>query len=90
MFADLVRLINGRPSDDYERSFVREVRVTTRSPRDPKTERLILICWAIIVVKSFLVIWIFDRYHVPFNALWVIAPTVIFAALVTVVYMLRD
>jgi uncharacterized membrane protein YgcG len=90
MFADLVRLISRRPPVDYERGFVRKVRVSERAPRNKRVERVIAICWVIILVKSFAVLWLFDRYNVPVNALWVIAPTVVFAALCTVVYLLRD
>jgi len=90
MFADLVRLISRRHPSEYERSFVRDVRVTDKSPRNRRVERVIAICWVLIVLKSFAVIWLFDRYHVPVNPLWVIAPTFIFAALITAVYLLRD
>jgi uncharacterized membrane protein YgcG len=90
MFADLIRLINRRPPADYERGFVREVKVHQKAPRNRRVERLIAICWVLILLKSFAVVWLFDRYHVPVNPLWVIAPTVVFAALCTVVYMLRD
>jgi hypothetical protein len=90
MFADFVRLINRRSSTDYERGFVQSVSVREKPPRNRRLERLFAICWVIIVLKSFAVIWLFDHYHVPINALWVIAPTVIFAALCTVVYLLRD
>jgi hypothetical protein len=90
MFADLVRLISRRPPTDYERGFVESVTVTAKSPRNRRLERLFAICWVLIVIKSFAVIWLFDRYHVPVNPLWVIAPTVIFAALCTAVYLLRD
>jgi hypothetical protein len=51
---------------------------------------VIWICWAIIVLKCIAVVWLFGRYHVPVSSLWVIAPTVIFAALCTLVYLLRD
>jgi hypothetical protein len=90
MFADLVRLIHRRAPVDYERSFVRKVTVSDRAPRNRRVERFIAICWVLIVVKSFAVLWLFDRYHVPVNPLWVIAPTVVFAALCTAVYLLRD
>ena len=90
MFADLIRLINRRPPHDYERGFVREVNVSDKSPRNRRVERVLAICWVIIVVKSFAVVWLFDRYHIPVNPLWVIAPTFVFAALCTVVYLLRD
>jgi hypothetical protein len=90
MFADLVRLINRKPPSHYEASFVRSVKVSGRSPRNPRLERLFAVCWVIILIKSYLVIWLFDHYRVPINALWVIAPTIIFATLCTAVYLLRD
>ena len=90
MFADLVRLIHRRSSADYERSFVCKVTVSDRAPRNRRVERFIAVCWVLIAIKSFAVVWLFSRYHVPVNPLWVIAPTVIFAALCTAVYLLRD
>jgi hypothetical protein len=90
MFADLVRLINRRPSKDYEKGFVQSVKVTDRPKRNRRVERLIWICWAVIVLKSIAVEWLFAHYHVPVNALWVIVPTFIFAALCTAIYLLRD
>jgi hypothetical protein len=90
MFANLVRLISRRPPVDYDKGFVREVRVRGRAPRNLRVERTITICWAVIALKSVVVVWLFDRYHVPVNPLWVIAPTVVFAGLCTAVYLLRD
>jgi hypothetical protein len=90
MFANLVRLIHRRPPEDYERGFVRSVHVSEKSPRNRRVERLLGIGWIVIVLKSFAVVWLFDRYHVPVNPLWVIAPTIFFAALCTAVYLLRD
>ncbi len=90
MFADFVRLINRRPPVDYERGFVRGVSVSDRPPRNRRVERMFAICWGIILVKCVAVVWLFNHYHVPVSALWVITPTVIFAALCTLVYVLRD
>jgi len=90
MLADLVRLINRRDAGGYERSFVREVRVSARAPRNPRVERVIAVCWAVIIIKCVATVWLFDHYKVPISALWVVAPTVIFAALCTAVYFLRD
>jgi len=90
MFADFVRLINRRPPVDYERGFVRAVNVRQRAPRNRRVERVIAACWAIIALKCVAVVWLFGRYHVPVSSLWVIAPTVVFAALCTLVYLLRD
>ena len=91
MFANLLQLITGHPPDDFERAFVRDVRVRCRLPRDPRTEKLLLACWVLILAKSFLMIWLVDRYHVPINANWVIVPTVAFALVCTAAYFfLRD
>jgi hypothetical protein len=90
MLADFVRLINRRPSGDYERGFVRGVSVSRKVPRNLRVERVIAACWAVIALKSVIVVWLFARYHVPVSPLWVIAPTVAFAALCTLVYLLRD
>jgi hypothetical protein len=90
MFADLTRLISRRPPADYEGRFVRRVSVRGRSPRNTRVERFIVAGWIVIAAKSAAVLWIFDRYRVPVNPLWVIAPTVVFAGLCTLVYLLRD
>lgn len=90
MLADFVRLINRRPPFDYERGFIRGVSVSNRSPRNKSVERVIIICWAIIILKCLAVVWLFNRYHVPISPLWVIAPTVIFAAICTLIYLFRD
>lgn len=89
MFANLLQLISGRTPPAYERGFVREVRVTRRPVRNPRTEKLILAGWLLILAKSWLMIWLVARYHVPVNADWIIVPTVIFAAVCTAVYYWR-
>ena len=90
MFANFLQLITRRPPPDYERSFVQEVRVKQRSPRNPHIERLIVVCWLLIIAKSFLVVWLVDKYHLTFHPAWIIAPTVISALLCTAVYFWRD
>jgi hypothetical protein len=90
MFADLTRLISRRPPAEYEGRFVRAVSVRGRQPRNRRVERFILFCWALILLKSVAVVWLFHRYSVPVNPLWVIAPTFAFAGLCTLVYLLRD
>jgi hypothetical protein len=90
MFADLLRLINRRPPLDYERGFVRGVQVSGRSPRNRRTERVLVIGWSVIVVKTVAVFWAFARYHIPVNPLWVVVPTIVFATLCTAVYLLRN
>lgn len=56
-----------------------------------RVETLIYFCWGLIVIKCFVVVWLVNHYSMPFNPLWVIAPTVIFAFLATsLYYWLRD
>ena len=82
--------VSRRSPEQYEQGFVRSVSVRRKAPRNPSVERILKLGWAVIVVKSLAVVWLFDRYHVQVNALWVIAPTVVFACLCTAVYLLRD
>jgi hypothetical protein len=90
MFANLFHFPR-RPSPDYERGFVQEVRIAPAvRPRNRRIERLFILCWILIAIKSVVVIWAVHRYRIPFNPLWVIAPTVAFAALATFVYWKRD
>lgn len=86
MFANLIQLLTRRPPPNFEQTFVKEVHVTNKAPRNLKTERIILWGWVLILLKSFLMIWVVDHYHLTFNANWVIMPTVASAALCTFVY----
>ena len=90
MFSDFVRLISRRPPDEYEQGFVREVNVRQKAPRNARVERMLKLGWALIAVKSLAVVWLFERYHIQINALWIILPTVAFGCLCTLVYLLRD
>jgi hypothetical protein len=90
MFANLLQLITRRPPPDFERRFVQDVHVSRRSPRHARTERIILAGWILILAKSFLMIWVVDKYHLSFNANWVILPTVVSGLLCTAVYLWRD
>ena len=42
--------------------------------------------WLVIVLKCMVVWWAIPHYHVPVNPMWVIGPTVFFAAWVTVLW----
>ena len=89
MFANLFSLLSNKPGS-YERAFVEEIRTHRKTPRNKKVERMLLTCWVLILFKSWFVLWLFPHYHIPINPLWVIAPTVAFASLITAVYFLRD
>lgn len=90
MFANFLNLFSRRhPPEAYETEFVREVAVGGRPPRRRAVERLIWICWVLIALKCAAVVWCVRHYRIPFNPLWVVAPTLAFAALCTGVYYLR-
>jgi hypothetical protein len=90
MFANLLQLITGRPPPpEVERTaFVEEVRVTgpTRERLDPRTERFIFGCWVLIAVKHVAIIWVCERYPVPYHQLWINFPTWLLGLLATAVY----
>lgn len=91
MLANLLDLIAGRSTRrfDYETSFVRSVRVRARPPRNRRIELLIAVCWVLIAFKTVFVFWAVRRYRIPFSPLWVVVPTIIFAAFCTGVYVFR-
>lgn len=90
MFANLFQLISRKPPPDYARGFVEELRVGEKARRNPRVERLILVCWVLILLKAWLVNWLVHHYHLGFSPLWVTAPTVIAALLCTAVYYWWD
>jgi len=90
MFANLLHLFSRRMQPGDDRGFVQEVKVMQKPPRNRRLELLIWICWVLIGVKCFVVVWAVRHYHIPFSPLWVIVPTVCFAALCTAVYYWRS
>lgn len=90
MIPNLVQLLAGRPPPELEhRAFVHEVRVRGEDRREPRVERLILICWLLIAVKHVAVIWAVHHYPVPFHPLWVNFPTWLLGVLATGIYYWR-
>ena len=90
MFPNLVDLLGGRPPPERERqAFIEEVQVHEAERRNPKVERLILVCWILIAVKHVLIILAVTRYHIPFHQLWVNFPTWVAGVLATGVYFWR-
>ena len=95
MFANLLQLITRRApptplGGTYDLAFVKEVSVREKTTPNPRVARLILACWVLIAGKCWLVTWLIKKYQVPFDPLWVIVPTLLFALLCTVVYFWRD
>ncbi len=89
VLANLINLIARRRPGDYDTDFVRAVSVRQVPPRNRRVERLIWICWGLIAIKTIVVVWAVRHYRIPFNAMWVVVPTIVFAALCTGVYYLR-
>ena len=47
--------------------------------------------WLVILAKCVAVTWAIDHWHVPFHAAWVVVPTLIFAAVATLLWLgVRD
>ena len=59
-------------------------------PRDPRLEKIILLCWGLITVKHAAVIWAVHHYPIPFPALWINAPTFLLGLLATLAYFWRE
>ncbi len=86
MFANFFNLLTRKPSAHYENAFVHEVHVARKRPRNLRTERLLVYMWILIAAKSAFIWWACSHYPIPFGAMWVIGPTVIFGILCTGVY----
>ena len=90
MFANLFQWISRRPPGTYEEAFVTEVQAVRPVPRNPRLEKLILLCWGLIAVKHVAVIWAVHHYAVPFHQLWINAPTFLLGLLATLAYYGRE
>lgn len=93
MFAPFSRFLPRRPAaDEINHLFVEDVRTAhPREPRSRRSERVLLLGWVLIAAKSAGTWWICHAYpEVPVNPWWIIAPTLLFASLCTLVYYFRD
>ncbi len=46
-----------------------------------------VMAWALIALKCVLVWWAINHWQVPFHPLWIVGPTLVFAALATVIWL---
>jgi hypothetical protein len=90
MFADLFQFKTRRAPDGIDRAFVKAVDVRPREPRNPRVEKIILLCWGLIAVKHVAVIWAVHHYPVPFHQLWINAPTFLLGLIATVAYYAHE
>ena len=61
-----------------------------REPRSPRAEKWIAAGWVLILVNCAVNWWAILAYNVPIHPLWLVAPTIAFAALATALYIWRD
>lgn len=45
------------------------------------------VLWAVIVAKCIFVWWAIVRWEVPFHPLWIVAPTILFAGLASILWL---
>jgi len=92
MFAPLSRFLPRRPDpSEANHAFVQNVHIThPREPRSRRSERMLAVGWLLIIAKCVAVHWACSAYSVPFNAWWLIGPSVVFAMLCTWIYWRRD
>lgn len=45
------------------------------------------VAWLVIAVKCVLVWWAIEHWHMPFHPAWIIAPTLVFALLASVLWL---
>lgn len=91
MLASFLHLLLGRSPARYpdHALFVETVQVQQVERRDPRVERLILVCWVLIAVKHVAIIWAAQQYRLPFHQLWVNFPTWLLGLLATGLYFGR-
>ena len=78
--------LSAQRSMENNPDFIKEIHVTNAPRGNSWVTRLIVVGWVLIAVKSVVVWWACAHYALPFHPLWVIVPTVAFAALCTGVY----
>ncbi|MCX6939425.1 MAG: hypothetical protein NTX09_01585 [Verrucomicrobia bacterium] len=90
MFTSFLHLLARRAtSEAHHDPFIREVVVRERDARNPRAERVIFVCWMLIAVKHVAIIWVCQRYPVPFHQLWINFPTWLLGTLATGIYFWR-
>jgi hypothetical protein len=90
MFANLLfRLRNLTPSVAND-PFVQAVRVSQPIPRNRRSEVLLVAGWGLIGLKCWATFWLVERYTMPFDPWWIVAPTIAAAAICTWIYWRRN
>jgi hypothetical protein len=90
VFPDFFQIRTRQAPDEYDRAFIAEVKVHRPRDRNPRVEKIILLCWGLIAVKHVAVIWAVHHYPVPFHQLWINFPTFLLGLLATLMYYWRE
>lgn len=52
----------------------------------PRARWFMLVAWLLVLVKCVLVWWAMLHWQIPFHPLWIVAPTLLFAALASLIW----
>jgi len=86
MFTRLIQIFGSPRTSDYDREFIREVKIQRPLTRSPKSGFFLCGAWALIGLKCWAVIWAIERYHIPVHPLWITLPTLLFGGICTALY----
>ncbi|MBX3749795.1 MAG: hypothetical protein KF897_06885 [Opitutaceae bacterium] len=53
----------------------------------PRVRWFMAIVWAVILVKCVVIWWAMVHWSVPLHPLWIVAPTLVFAATATAIWL---
>jgi len=90
MFANLLFRLRNLSPRVAEDPFVREVTVTRPVPRSRRSELLLIIGWGLVGLKCWATFWAVKHYTMPVNAWWIVAPSLLAAAVCTWIYWRRN
>lgn len=89
MFANLLPF-RRRTAPPPDTAFVQDVQVRRPIRRNLWSEKLILVGWLLIGLKTWGTFWLVARYDMPFNPWWIVLPTFVTAGACTWIYWRRN
>ena len=81
------KLIGLSSKDEVDRTFITKVRIRRR--RHP-VDAFLVVGWSLILVKCLASSWAVSRWQIPVDPLFIWAPSCIFGAVCTGLYLYRD
>ena len=55
----------------------------------PRFWTWLAIAWVLVIAKCLMVPWAIGHWHIPFGPAWIVVPTLIFAAVATLLLLTR-